>query len=178
MTTNLPSSFASAAAGQNANRDSRGARADGRGAEWSRRDGRSSNGTLTLRRPSAAPQNQASQPATALENSIQSSTDPSLSIAAASAPLHADIAAARYSKEQLLELYRERYAHTAPDNISHLYVDGWNPGASQVNGHSSRSWGKPQETQPSQDSDLCWYNTADMKPLAFQDMSSEEKEVR
>jgi hypothetical protein len=34
MTTNLPSSFASAAAGQNANRDSRGARTDGRGPEW------------------------------------------------------------------------------------------------------------------------------------------------
>ncbi|PKS05980.1 hypothetical protein jhhlp_007813 [Lomentospora prolificans] len=174
MTTNLPSSFASAAAGQNANRDSRGARADGRGHEWSRRDGRSSNGTLTFRRPSAAPHNQASQPA-AQENTVQSSLDSTSTSSAV--PVPTDLSAARYSKEQLLELYRESYGIPAQGNISRLFMEGWHPGVSQVNGHSSRGWGKPQESQPAQDSDVCWNDTADMKPLALQEMSMEEKEM-
>lgn len=71
---NLPSSFASAAAGQNTGRDARGGRADGRGSaagDWSRRDGRSANGTLTFRRSSTTPIGQSSQPPPPVDNAVQ-----------------------------------------------------------------------------------------------------------
>jgi len=143
----------------------------------SRRDGRSSNGTLTFRRPSAAPQNQTPQSVTAPDNTMQFPTADSTSTPQA-APVPTDLSAARYSKEHLLGLYRDGVGTASQGSISRLYMDGWNPGAGQLNGHSSRGWGKPQEPQPVQDPDVCWNSAADMRPLGLQEMSLEEKEVR
>lgn len=84
--------------------------------------------------------------------------------------------AARYSKDQLLELFRTTGG--PQDDVSHLFMEGWHPGAGHVNGSASRGWGKTPEYNTGPDSDLCWNGGADEKPLGLEDMSAEEKEVR
>lgn len=89
--------------------------------------------------------------------------------------LPTDPGAARYSKDQLLDLFRAQRG--SQESISHLFMEGWNPGAAQVNGGASRGWGKPHEYHTGPESDLCWNPSADAKPLGLQEMSAEEKEV-
>ena len=141
----------------------------------SRRDGRSSNGTLTFRRASATPQS-LSQPSAAPDAApLQTPTaDSTLTTQTTAVPTN--MSTARYSKDQLLELFRSTGG--SHDDVSRLFMDGWNPGAAQVNGGPSRGWGKTQEYSTGPDSDMCWNGGADGKPLGLRDMSVDEKEVR
>lgn len=140
----------------------------------SRRDGRSTNGTLTFRRASATPQS-LSQSSTVPESALPTSlADTIPAPQTTSAPTNP--AASRYSKDQLLGLFRSTSG--SQEDVSRLFMDGWNPGAGHVNGGASRGWGKTQEYNTGPDSDLCWNGGADQKPLAFREMSADEKEVR
>lgn len=140
----------------------------------SRRDGRSSNGTLTFRRPSATPQS-LSQSSAIAESPLQTPI-PDPALASPTPPAPTSIGAARYSKEQLLELSRS--AGGAQPDVSRLFMDGWSPGAGHVNGGASRGWGKPTEYNTGPEADMCWSSEAGAKPLGLQEMSAEEKEVR
>ncbi|KAH7213957.1 hypothetical protein BKA60DRAFT_79210 [Fusarium oxysporum] len=171
MPTNLPSSFASAAAGQNAN--SRGGRADGRGAtsgDWARRDGRSTNGTLTFRRSSTTPLGQpSSQPPPSTDHAVQ---HPTAESPVSASPSTYELPPARYTKEDLLEMYRpQRLA----DDPTRLFATGWNPG--QINGHAPRGWGKSNDNHIPQEPGACWDDSGDSTPMGLQDMSLEEKEA-
>ncbi|CCT73566.1 uncharacterized protein FFUJ_09630 [Fusarium fujikuroi IMI 58289] len=171
MPTNLPSSFASAAAGQNAN--SRGGRADGRGAtfgDWARRDGRSTNGTLTFRRSSTTPLGQpSSQPPPSTDHAVQ---HPTAESPVSASPSTYELPPARYTKEDLLEMYRpQRLA----DDPTRLFATGWNPG--QMNGHTPRGWGKSNDNHIPQEPGACWDDSGDSTPMGLQDMSLEEKEA-
>lgn len=140
----------------------------------SRRDGRSSNGTLTFRRASATPQS-LSQSSNVPEQVMPTSpADPSL--ASQIPPAMSNPSAARYSKDQLLDLFRTNGG--SQDDVSHLFMDGWHPGAGHMNGSATRGWGKTPEYNTGPDSDLCWSGDAGARPLALQDMSADEKEVR
>ncbi|KAF4468222.1 gyf mpd2, partial [Fusarium albosuccineum] len=176
MPTNLPSSFASAAAGQNTN--SRGGRVDGRGAgsgDWARRDGRSTNGTLTFRRSSTTPLGQpSSQPPALIDNAVQPPAAVETPIAQTHVPTPAstyEVPPARYTKEDLLDMFRLQKT----DNASRLFASSWNP--SQVNGHAPRGWGKTNDNHIPQEPGACWDDTGDTTPMGLQDMSSEEKEA-
>ncbi|KAI5457121.1 hypothetical protein BGZ63DRAFT_428545 [Mariannaea sp. PMI_226] len=174
MPSNLPSSFASAAAGQTANRDARGGRTDGRGAasgDWARRDGRSINGTLTFRRSSTTPLGQpSSQPPAPTDNAVQ----PPASFDNPIAPLLAtqELAPARYTKEDLLDMFR---LQKGSDNASRLFIPGWNP--AQVNGVAPRGWGKSNENHIPQEPGACWDQIGDSTPMGLQELSLEEKEA-
>ncbi|KAI0127234.1 gyf domain-containing protein [Xylariales sp. AK1849] len=160
MPSNLPSSFASAAAGQNSTRDGRsGSRTDGRGntsGEWPR-TGRP-NGTLTFRRPSTTPSSHqmnsadlVQPPATMAENAPQ-----------------------RYTRDQLLAIF-----DSAPQpDVSSLFLQGWNLGHVNGNSTATRGWGKSNDShvQP-QEPDLCWNASATTRPSNLRDMSAEEKEL-
>ncbi|KAM7216602.1 hypothetical protein V8F06_008013 [Rhypophila decipiens] len=172
MPSQLPSSFASAAAGQN--RDSRGSgrgdsvRGSGSG-EWSR-----SNGTRTFRRPSTTPFNQ-STAANATEAPQNSTSD------AASLPTNNQTASFehtgsfRYSKEELLEIYKSTH-DSAQTDASNLYMPNWNP--SQVNGSSARGWGKSGDSGPiPQDPTVCWDPHGVVTPIGLDEMSPEEREL-
>ncbi|OAQ98707.1 hypothetical protein LLEC1_06661 [Akanthomyces lecanii] len=169
MATNLPSSFASAAAGQNANRDPRTGRPDGRvavGGDWARRDGRSANGTMTFRRASTTPLGQTMQTAPPTELAPQpTSAEP----AAAAANLEAE--PSRYTKDDLLDVFR---AQKMSDNPSRLFLSGWDP--SNINGSSGRGWGKSNETHIPQEPGACWDRGGETSPMALQDYSLDEKE--
>ncbi|CAK7212135.1 kinesin-like protein [Sporothrix curviconia] len=162
MSSNTPASFASAAAGQ-----SRGARpGDG---DWARRDGRSANGTLTFRRPSAVVINQQSQ------NAPDASTPalPSVLESPATRPnLPLFDGSLRYSREQLLDIYKGTPS-TAID-VSNLFVGGWS--TTQVNG-ATRGWGKSSEGTIPQDPTVCWDSNGSVAPIGLQEMTEEEKEV-
>ncbi|CAK7236476.1 kinesin-like protein [Sporothrix bragantina] len=162
MSSNTPASFASAAAGQ-----SRGAR-PGEG-DWSRRDGRSANGTLTFRRPSAAVVNQQSQ--TTLDASTPAL--PSVTESPAARPnLPAFDGSLRYSRDQLLDIFKGT-PQTAID-VSNLFVGGWS--TTQVNG-APRGWGKSSEGTIPQDPTVCWDSNGNVAPIGLQQMTEEEKEV-
>lgn len=170
MPSQLPSSFASAAAGQSS-RDSRGGR-DGRGSgsgEWSRRDGRSNNGTMTFRRSSTTPFN---------NQSTSQPPPPADGPAPQAQPTPVDVVpfdgSLRYTKEQLLEIYKVSDTGAAA-NVESLFVAGWNP--APVNGNAARNWGKGNEAIVPQDPSVCWDTSGTVKPIGLQEMSAEEKEL-
>lgn len=137
-------------------------------ASRSRRDGRSANGTLTLRRPSTTPVGQASQNTSSTEHAVQQP------VAAETIPAqHSNHdSGSRYSKEELLDVFR---SHKPSDDPSRLFISGWDP--SQVNGGASHGWGKVNETHVPQEPGVCWDHTGQTFPLGLQQMTIEEKEV-
>ncbi|KAI0007677.1 hypothetical protein F4779DRAFT_590988 [Xylariaceae sp. FL0662B] len=182
MPSNLPSSFASAAAGQNPHRDARlGARNDGRAntsGEWSRPARSTNGGTLTFRRTSTTPLNQASNQMQAAESMQPASADPAIISAMPMSSTNVDSSnPPRYSRGQLLSIY-DAAQHSGPQQleVSSLFVAGWNPG--HTNGAISRGWGKTGDSHAvPQEPDICWDNPGSTKPVGLQEMSFEEKEL-
>ncbi|KAK4202332.1 hypothetical protein QBC40DRAFT_276573 [Triangularia verruculosa] len=172
MPSGLPSSFASAAAGQT--RDPRGnGRADagraGGSGDWPR-----SNGTRTFRRPSTTPFNptSASNPADPMQSSVADM--PSYS---SSHPGYADTTGgSKYTKDELLDIYKN-LPHSQMDPSS-LFEPNWNPG--HVNGShpSARQWGKGGDSgHTPQDPTVCWDADGSVKPIGLEEMTEEERLV-
>ncbi|OAA65175.1 gyf domain containing protein [Niveomyces insectorum RCEF 264] len=162
MSSNTPASFASAAAGQ-----SRSQRGDG---DWSRREGRPANGTMTFRRTSTAPSSQQSQ---AASDATTSATAPSASEPQSALPdLPPFDGSLRYSREQLLGIYKATPVESI--DVANLFVSGWNP--SQANG-ATRGWGKSSEGTVPQDPTVCWDSNGRAKLMGLQEMTAEEKET-
>lgn len=135
----------------------------------SRRDGRSANGTLTLRRSSTTPLGQASHPTPSSENAAQQP----ISVDTASLQLsNYEPGSARYSKEDLLGMFRSQ---RAADDPSRLFISGWDP--TQVNGGNVRGWGKTNNNHVPQEPEVCWDQNGDTAPMGLHDFSVEEKEV-
>ncbi|KAK2059506.1 GYF domain-containing protein [Colletotrichum caudatum] len=174
MPSNLPSSFASAAAGQNSSRDARSGRPDGRGAgsgEWARRDGRA-NGTLTFRRSSMTP-GHPSQPAASSENAFSATSLESAAIPQTPGPATYDYSAAsQYQKESILGVFKQG---TAEIDTANVFESGWTPG--QTNGGAARGWGKTNNNHNSQDPAACWNPRGDGHPVSVNGLSEEEKEA-
>ncbi|CAH0025466.1 unnamed protein product [Clonostachys rhizophaga] len=129
----------------------------------SRRDGRSANGTLTLRRSSTTPLSQSSQTPAPVDNAVQPpSAEPSA----------VELSPARYSKEDLLDMYRPQRISEDP---SRLFMQGWNPG--HVNGGAVRAWGKSNENHVPQEPGACWDVNGESTPMGHQGLTSDEKEA-
>ncbi|KAI1078019.1 hypothetical protein F5B20DRAFT_550113 [Whalleya microplaca] len=182
MPSNLPSSFASAAAGQNPNRDARlGARNDGRGnpsGEWSRPARSTNGGTLTFRRTSTTPLNQASNQMQTAESMQPASADPAIISAMPVGATNVDSSnPLRYSRGHLLSIFSATEESDSQQlEVSSLYAAGWNPG--HTNGAVSRGWGKTGDSHVvPQEPDICWDTPGSTKPVGLQEMSYEEKEL-
>ena len=85
-----------------------------------------------------------------------------------------DTSANRYSRDQLLHIYRSQDPEQI--DVASLFLPGWKPG--HLNGGAARSWGKPNDAHPQHDPTVCWDTNGNMMPLGLQEMSQEEKEVR
>ena len=59
-------------------------------------------------------------------------------------------------------------------DINELLLDGWTPG---VNGTSNGGWGKRDDHKDASGPEICWDRDGSVQPLAFLDMSAEEREV-
>lgn len=82
----------------------------------------------------------------------------------------------RYSKDQLLDLFRTQARDGfSSTNVTDLFVDGWSPGL--VNGMNSVGWGKRDDMKEAAGPDICWDHEGSVNPIAMQEMSEEEKEV-
>jgi PERQ amino acid-rich with GYF domain-containing protein len=84
----------------------------------------------------------------------------------------------RYSKDQLLELFRREHdVGHLKDGISDLYMNGWEP--SFANGMSNTSWGRRDDQKEGQTgADISWDKDGHVHPLALSSLTEEEKEVR
>lgn len=136
----------------------------------SRRDGRSANGTLTLRRTSTTPLSQTPQPPASADNAVQL---PGLEQSPVAQQTTYELSPARYSKEELLAMSQFPRSR---ENVSRLFSNGWDP--DQVNAGGSRAWGKSNENHVPQEPGACWDEHGDSVPLGLQPLTAEEKEVR
>lgn len=85
----------------------------------------------------------------------------------------------RYSKNQLLDLYRLQQSvdEGVQDDLQSLYVGGWQPNA--VNVANGAGWGRndiSREQPPGPD--VCWDDDGSFEPLSLTEMDDEEREVR
>jgi PERQ amino acid-rich with GYF domain-containing protein len=83
----------------------------------------------------------------------------------------------RYSKSQLLDIYRTQMETGASNgDISHLFENGWDP--KQSNGANGRSsWGKISDGRDAQGPNIAWEPKGDIQPIGLEEMSEEEKLV-
>ncbi|KAK2614953.1 hypothetical protein N8I77_001741 [Diaporthe amygdali] len=175
---NLPSSFASAAAGQNSGRDRGSTRGDSRGSgsgsgDWLRRDGRS-NGTAILRRSSTTPFNNQASTLPAIDNLLNASANESQPPSASPFASAQEIPSSKYSRDDLLDVGKM----TDPGNVDlqALFMSSFSP-SGHVNGQNTRGWGKPNDAHAHNDPSVCWDQDGELGPLGNQDMSVEEKEL-
>lgn len=154
MPSQMPSSFASAAAGS---RDPRSARGDGSSGDWGRNN--RTNGTVTLRR---------------------SSTTPFAKSSSGSAPLPTPTEvpystnSERYGKNQLLDIFRAQENLEASNrDVASLFAANWNPNSNGTNG---RGWGV-HDSRDSNGPDICWDANGSVHPIGLDEMTESEKEI-
>ncbi|TAQ91560.1 hypothetical protein B7494_g86 [Chlorociboria aeruginascens] len=171
MPSHIPPSFASAAAGQASGRDSRSGRSDGRGSQdWSRRDPRSINGTVTLRRSSTTPIGQMGSQMDSAVPTLETVVQSQPPVSSYEHPV--DL---RYSKSQLLDIYKIQKESDAPKReVSRLFADNWDPGHSS-NGANGRGWGKSHDGRDAHGPDICWEPNGSVQPISLEEMSLLEK---
>lgn len=82
---------------------------------------------------------------------------------------------ARYSKEQLLELYKAQRENGAlGKNVEEYFVADWDP--HMVTAPANGAWGK-RDDKSSAGPEVCWDHGGQAEPLGLSDMSDGEKEV-
>ena len=85
----------------------------------------------------------------------------------------------RYSKEQLLQLFHTQHeTNDLSDDLSSLFVGGWEPNA--TNGSSSTSWSRRDDSSKDYalGADICWERDGASLPLGLNEITEDEKEVR
>lgn len=133
-----------------------------------------SNGTRTFRRASTTPLNpsSATNPADIPQHpASELSPHPATSHPNAfTSPGHL-----RYSKEELFDIYKNHFDPSQID-ATNLLMSNWNP--TQANGSQTRPWGKSSESSHvPQDPGVCWDANGMVKPIGFEGMSAEEREM-
>ncbi|OAL72431.1 GYF domain-containing protein [Trichophyton violaceum] len=179
MSSPLPSTFASAAAG-NTQDPAPGSRRDAlNSGEWSRN--RMNGATQTFRRPSVA-----TNPSHNRENAQQAQSNTSNSSSAAYIPPHlsSNYQSARngndntYSKEQLLNLYKNhRGSKDWGKSITGYFMGDWDPRSERPS--TNGSWGKQDDSKDNTTAnpEVCWDHKGQSEPLGLLDMNDEEKEL-
>ncbi|KAK5157646.1 hypothetical protein LTR04_005360 [Oleoguttula sp. CCFEE 6159] len=156
-----PSTFASAAAGSNAN----STRTDG-GGDWTRR---TNGATQTFRRPSLA---------ATLSSNHQREGSASVSNPGVYVPPHRNgvLAESRFFKDQLIQLFKAQLdSEDLHGNLSGLYVGGWEP--HNANGPSTPGWGRREESsrETIPGADVCWDYDGAVQPLGLTELTEDEK---
>lgn len=87
------------------------------------------------------------------------------------------IAESRYSKDQLLDLFRAQAdSATSNKNLSDLFVGGWNPDDASTS--SNGAWSRKDDHKDSAAGpEVCWDHEGKVMPLGIIDITEEEKEV-
>lgn len=92
-------------------------------------------------------------------------------------PRNGSIADSRYSKEQLLNIFKtQRDSGTLGKNMGDHFLAAWNPleDSSSTNG----AWGKREDQKdPSSGPEVCWDHLGQHGPLGLTELNDEEREV-
>jgi PERQ amino acid-rich with GYF domain-containing protein len=139
----------------------------------SRRDNRTANGTLTLRRTSTNPFAASQQPSVETAATTPSSEVPQPS-AIANYESQLD---SRYSKNKLLDLYKSQsQPESTNGDVTRLYTNNWDP--TQTSTSNGRGWGKLADTRDnSHGPDVCWDQSGQVQPIGLEEMSALEKSL-
>ncbi|MCJ1378658.1 hypothetical protein MMC17_001757 [Xylographa soralifera] len=182
MPSQLPTSFASAAApngvSDNTSNGRSTLRGDGSG-DWSR--ARTNGATQTFRRPSLATASSHHR-----ESSQNANPPPSAGVYVPphlnssyqqSLPRNNSMIDSRYSKDQLLDLFRAQGdSGTLYKNPSEHLVEGWHPNTSSV--ASNGAWNRRDDHKDgSNGPEICWDHEGTIQPLGLTEPSEEEKEL-
>jgi PERQ amino acid-rich with GYF domain-containing protein len=82
----------------------------------------------------------------------------------------------RFSKEQLLDIYKSQQSSEAPTkDVSSLYANGWDPGHS--NGANGRGWGKSTDGRDTHGPHICWDDNGNIPLISLQEMTELERNV-
>ncbi|KAI9371288.1 hypothetical protein BJX61DRAFT_543826 [Aspergillus egyptiacus] len=188
MPTPLPSSFASAAAGNTQDPSSRRGdgtpsgecyfvvRADVLLGNTSRSRSRMNGATQTFRRPSVATNPSHSRDQTSVITPTGGAYPSHMMSNHSSAARNGAPGDTRYSKEQLLDLYKsQRDLGVISKNVADYFVADWNPHieTSSVNG----AWGKRDDKDNPTGAEVCWDHQGQVEPLGLVDMTDDEKET-
>jgi PERQ amino acid-rich with GYF domain-containing protein len=145
----------------------------------SRSRSRMNGATQTFRRPSVA-----TNPSHTRDNSqLASASTPTASGAYVPPHLSSNTMStvlrngdARYSKEQLLELYKaQREGGSLSKHVEDYFVADWDPHT--VSAPMNGAWGKRDDHKTSAGPEVCWDHGGQAEPLGLTDMSDGEKEV-
>ncbi|KAI2093326.1 kinesin-like protein [Ophidiomyces ophidiicola] len=177
MPSPLPSTFASAAAG---NTDSTRRETAGSG-EWSRN--RLNGATQTFRRPSVATNTSHTRETTQVSSNVSTPTVPAYipphlnSNYQSGALRGGSTGDNRYSKDQLLHLYRsQKESKDWGKNVTDHFMADWNP--LEESPTTNGGWGKREDFKDSHAGpEVCWDHDGKIEPLALIDMNQEEKEL-
>lgn len=142
-----------------------------------RKEARSLNGTLTLRRSSANPNAVPGQTLPQLEQSTTSSASDSFFTQYTNTPGSEAPVDTRYSKDAILDIYKAHQASVSSnDDVARLFVNNWNP--EQQNSSGTRGWGKSNDTRDhNHGPEICWDQSGEVQPIGLQDMSEVERSV-
>ncbi|BCS26552.1 uncharacterized protein APUU_51263S [Aspergillus puulaauensis] len=174
MPTPLPSSFASAAAGNTQDASSR--RGDSTaGGEWSRT--RMNGATQTFRRPSVATNPSHTREPLSATTPTGGAYPTHMSSTLSSVSRNGPSSDTRYSKEQLLDLYKaQRDTGILTKNVADYFVAEWNPHIE--NASMNGVWGKRDDHKDNPTGpEVCWDHRGEVEPLGFVDMTDDEKEI-
>jgi PERQ amino acid-rich with GYF domain-containing protein len=144
------------------------------------RQRRTNGSTQTFRRSSHAP----SLSGSTAHSASRESTAVTTGTSGVYVPPHAQpgrngAADGRYSRDQLLQLYRtQRDYDELEDGLSSLSMSVWEPHA--TNGASSASWGRKDDHGREAQSGVeqCWDRNGNTEPLSLRELNDEEREVR
>jgi len=140
-----------------------------------RKEARTLNGTLTLRRSSANPNAASAQSSVHIEQSTSDSIFAQYTNSTVAADTPAD---ARYSKDKILDIYKsyQTVSVSSNDDVARLYVNNWNP--EQSNNSTGRGWGKVNDSRDNNHGpEICWDQSGDVPPIGLEEMSELEKTV-
>ena len=84
----------------------------------------------------------------------------------------------RYSKDQLLDLFRTQGSSGQLNrDLSDLLLGGWNSGGPTTNHNGT--WSRREDSKEANSGpELCWDYEGSVLPMGLMDMAEEEKEVR
>ncbi|KAK2848551.1 hypothetical protein FQN49_005611 [Arthroderma sp. PD_2] len=178
MSSPLPSTFASAAAGNSQESASGSRREVMNTGDWARN--RMNGATQTFRRPSVA-----TNPSHGRENAPPALSNTSNPSSAAYIPPHlsSNYQSSRsgndssYSKEQLLGVYKQqRGSKDWGKSITGYFMGEWNP---RERPPTNGNWGKQDDSKDNNavGPEVCWDHKGQSEPLGLMDMSEEEKEL-
>lgn len=143
----------------------------------SRRENRSTNGTLTLRRSSTNPFGTSHQTSQSEGNaSTPTSELPPTQSQLYSSTNNEAQGDYRYSKSTLLDIFRAQQANeNSQGDVSKLLVNTWDPG--HTNGTNGRGWSKGDSAGNSHGPEACWDESGSTLPIGLEEMTEEEKNV-